>query len=447
MRKLLLLSVILLLALQPISAQELLQLDELTSGELTTSAPTASYFVALKTGQALHLQVVGAATGLIPQATLNTATGALVQSIPNLDSSPNLEADLTATADGIFRLDISSLNGSTGKFVLLLQAITPPEPDATLSLDEPTSDTLNPNATVVYALNGNPASRLILSVTTTDPQASLDAQLLNASGAVVASFETQANGSQLIIPAQSTSYQLKLNNPQPTAVDYEITLMALDGLISTPVPPTSAPPTSAATPLPTESTACTVTPLNIAVNVRRGPSTRFAAFMSLQPGATMTAVARNPEGDWYQVQATNLSLGWVAASVITATGPCSSLMPVYVATPTLSPATYTPIPTTNAVAQRCAPYTWYEEQDNGAYMTIALPAADENTVISYRDGYHTQYVFPTCRAILWTSMTFTCLSYGGTPQWVIGQYARFDWNATCGSNTNTNQSGLSFGVK
>ena len=253
MRKLLLLTVILLLALQPISAQELLQLDELTSGELTTAAPTASYFVALKSGQALHLQVVGAATGLIPQAALNTATGALVQSIPNLDSSPNLEADLTATADGIFRLDISSLNGATGKFVLLLQAITPPEPNATLSLDQPTSDTLNPNATVVYALSGNPASRLILSVSTTDPQASLDAQLLSATGAVVASFETQADGgSQLIIPARNTSYQLKLNNPQPSAVDYEITLMALDGLISTPVPPTSAPPTNAATPLPTE---------------------------------------------------------------------------------------------------------------------------------------------------------------------------------------------------
>ena len=80
-------------------------------------------------------------------------------------------------------------------------------------------------------------------------------------------------------------------------------------------------------------------------------------------------------------------------------------------------------------------------------MTIALPAANVNTVISYRDGYHTQYVFPTCRAILWTSMTFTCMYYGGGPQWVIGQYARFDWNATCGSNTNADQDGLSFGVK
>ncbi len=388
--------------------------------------------------------MVAASAGVIPQAALNTATGALVQSFANLDSSPNLEADFTSSADGIFRLDVSGMNGGTGKFVLLLQAITPPEPDATLSLDAPTTDTLNPNATVVYALSGNPASRLILSVTTTDPQASLDAQLLSATGAVVASFETQADGgSQLIIPARNTSYQLKLSNPQPTAVDYEITLMALDGLVSTPVPPTST-----ATALPTQVSDCTVTPLNIAVNVRRGPSTRFESFMSLPPGTTMTAIARNPEGDWYQVQATNLSLGWVAASVVTTTGLCSSLGSVYVATPTLSPATYTPIPAaTNAVAQRCAPYNWYEEQDNGAYMTIALPAADVNTVISYRDGYHTQYVFPTCRAILWTSMTFTCMDYGGGPEWVIGQYARFDWNATCGSNTNTNQNGLSFGVK
>ena len=264
------------------------QLDELTSGELTTAAPTAAYFVALKTGQALHLQVVGASTGLIPQAALNTATGALVQSFPNLDSSPNLEADFSASADGIFRLDVSGVNGGTGKFVLLLQTITPPEPDATLSLDAPTADTLNPNATVVYALDGDPSSRLILSVTTTDPQASLDAQLLSATGAVVASFETQADGgSQLIIPARNSSYQLKLSNSQPTAVDYEITLMALDGLVSTPIPPTNARPPYRL------GVRLTVTPLNIAVNVRRGPSTRFAAFMSLQPGATLTAIARN----------------------------------------------------------------------------------------------------------------------------------------------------------
>ncbi len=82
-------------------------------------------------------------------------------------------------------------------------------------------------------------------------------------------------------------------------------------------------------------------------------------------------------------------------------------------------------------------------------MTIALPAADVDTVISYRDGYHTQYVFPTCRAMLWTSLTFTCVSNsgGGEPYWSISQFAHFDWNATCGSNTNTNQPGLSFGVK
>ncbi len=70
MRKLLFLTVLFLLIVQPISAQELLQLDELTSGELTTAAPTAAYFVALKSGQALHLQIVAASTGLIPQATL-----------------------------------------------------------------------------------------------------------------------------------------------------------------------------------------------------------------------------------------------------------------------------------------------------------------------------------------------------------------------------------------
>ena len=445
MRKLLLLVLISLFVMQPSAAQELLQLDQLTSGELTQQSPAAAYFVGLKNGQELHLQVVAATPGLIPQVSLNTATGALVQSIPNSGNSPSLEANLTANADGIFRLDISSVNGSSGKFVLLLQAIVPLEADAALSLDKPTADTLQPNASIVYAVNGDSESRQIATILLTNPQDSLTVQLLSASGTPIASIETQEDGGELLIPARNTEYQLKLDNAQQTAVDYEITLEALDTLVSTPAPPA----TTFATLPATAPVLCTVTPLNIPVNVRRGPSTRFETFMSLQLGATLTAVARDPEATWYQVDTNSTSLGWVSASVVSAQGPCANLQVVFIATPTLPPVTSTPMPLDTEVAQQqCDPFQFYQPEDNGAYMTISLPAGKVNAVIDFKDGYHTQYVFPTCRAILWTSVTFTCRQYGGgKPYWQIGDFAAFDWNATCGSNTNTNQRGLSFGVR
>lgn len=443
MRKLLFIVVLLLLVLQPAAAQEILQLDQLSSGELTPERPTASYFVALKTGQSLHLQAVAASGGLVLQGALSTAAGALVQTIPNPTNSPTLDTEITASANGIFRLDISSANASFGQFVLLVQELAPLEPDAELALNEPLSDTLQPDETIAYALSGDPIARLILDITTDNPQDSIDVQLLDANGSVIASLQTQETGGELLVPAGRRNYQLALSNPQQTAVGFEVALTSLDGPISTPVstPEVTLPPV-------TSTTTCTVTPLNTIVNVRTGPSTQFNVFTSLQYGATMTGVARNPEGTWYQVD-TGAGLGWVSAGVVATNGPCTSLQVVFIPTPTFSPPTETPTAQATTVAQRCAPAQTKYLQSNGAYMVVSLPAADVGEVMNYQDGYHTQYVFPTCRAILWTSLTFTCRASnaGGAPRWVIGDFANFDWNATCGSNTNHNQPGLSFGVE
>jgi hypothetical protein len=85
--------------------------------------------------------------------------------------------------------------------------------------------------------------------------------------------------------------------------------------------------------------------------------------------------------------------------------------------------------------------------DNGAYMVIALPSGVIGDVIRYQDGYHTEYVFPTCRAMLWSSLNYTCVNSGGLVRWRLSENVHMDWNATCGSNTNANQSGMSFGVR
>jgi hypothetical protein len=445
MKQFLLFAIVLLFTLQPISAQEILQLDQLTSGELTPETPTASYFIALRSGQTLHLQAIAVTTGLVLQGTLSTANGTLVQNIPNPSNSAILEADLTASANGIFRLNISSASASVGQFVLVVQELEPLEPDAELELDEPVSGTLQPNETVAYTLTGDPTARLILDIMTDDPQAQIEVELLDADDEVVASLETQETGGELLIPAGREDYQLAVINPLETAVGFEVVLTSLDGPISTPIPQVTSLPAPIAT-------TCTVTPLNVAVNVRRGPSTQFEAFMSMPPGAILTAVARNPEATWFQVN-TGSGLGWVAGSVILTEGPCVGLPVVVVPIPTFVPPTETPTATptsqatTVAVPQLCNPLEFTRDVDNGAYMVISLPRGSVGDTIFYRDGYHTQYVFPTCRAILWSSLNFTCSRYGEVTYWEMSANARFDWNATCGSNTNADQSGLSFGVR
>jgi len=442
-RKLLLILIISLLVLQPAAAQQLLQLDQLTSGELTAEQPIASYFVALTAGQTLQLQAVVVTSELVLQGALSTATGVLIQNLPNPNNSASLEAVIRPAQSGIFRIDISSANASLGQFVLLAQELEPIEPDEELQLDEPVSGTLQSGETIAYALSGDPATRLILDITTEDPLDSVAVQLLDeADGSIIASIETQEVGGELLIPAGRRDYQITLSSSQETPIEFELALTLLDGPISTPVINLTLSP---------DPTVCTVTPLNISVNVRSGPSTQFGIVTSLPPAAIMTAVARNPEGTWLQVN-TGTGLGWVSTTVVVSSGPCASLPVVFIPTPTFNPATAVPtgVPTigATAVTRQCAPFQFYHTEDNGAYMTISLPAAPVSTIIHYLDGYHTEFVFPTCRAILWSSLTFTCVQYGDlAPVWELSQFGNFDWNATCGSNTNVNQPGMSFGVR
>ncbi len=325
MQKRVFIVIILLLTLQSASAQAILQLDQLTSGELTEQTPTASYFIAVTGQQALHLQAVAVTPGLTLQATLNTAAGTLVQSIPNTDNTPSLEADLTPNADGIFHLDISSANGSVGKFVLLVQEITPPEPDATLTLNQPASSTLQPNASVVYALSGDPASRLIVNVTTTNPQDDLSVQLLGTNGELIASLQTQASGSALLIPARQADYQLKLDNTQENTISYEVTLQALDTPSGTP-PPSETPVVTLA---PTEDTTprVTIAPSGGGSgNFRQGDSTLYGIITSLPYGTTAQILGiSNRNTGWYQVQLDNGQVGWVAPSIVTTSGDLTNL--------------------------------------------------------------------------------------------------------------------------
>lgn len=116
-------------------------------------------------------------------------------------------------------------------------------------------------------------------------------------------------------------------------------------------------PTQAATLAPTP-TQFDPTPRAIALtnaNVRRGDSTLYEAFSSLQVNQEVPVVARSATGSgWYQIQLPNGARGWVAPSVVRVEGDLSSLpfiAPPPPPTPTPIPATPTPITQANLVIQ------------------------------------------------------------------------------------------------
>jgi uncharacterized protein YraI len=116
-------------------------------------------------------------------------------------------------------------------------------------------------------------------------------------------------------------------------------------------PPTATPtPTVLATPAPPSAQAARV------VNVRSGPGTAYPVIGSLVPAQVMTIVGKNPAGDWWQVCCVNQQQGWVAANVVTTSGPLDAVaVAVNIPTPPPAPTAAPPTATSAAPAPTRAP--------------------------------------------------------------------------------------------
>jgi len=136
---------------------------------------------------------------------------------------------------------------------------------------------------------------------------------------------------------------------------------------ATPTPtPTPAParpsatPTPTPTPVPTRTATATATPAARAraaqtINVRSGPGTNYPVVGALPADEDALIVARNPAGDWWQIQQQDGVLGWVYGAVISITEDTSAI-PEATEIPT-PPATATPAlaPTATAAPQPAGP--------------------------------------------------------------------------------------------
>jgi uncharacterized protein YraI len=95
------------------------------------------------------------------------------------------------------------------------------------------------------------------------------------------------------------------------------------------LPPTKSPrPTQAPTvaPQPTEAPKIVKATTNEVLNIRQGPSRTTTSLGKLPKGTTVTAVGRNGDGTWLQIQIPDSSdLGWVSAEFVTVEGDVNTL--------------------------------------------------------------------------------------------------------------------------
>lgn len=180
---------------------------------------------------------------------------------------------------------------------------------------------------------------------------SFTAQLQSADGQIRAVVAGGLDAIVFTLPAGETDYTLRVGAADPQlGTEVEVSLLDEEGEATAPIATEDA--DGPGEPIATEEAevddpnACVITAA--AVNVRTGPGTDFDVIGSLNEGARIIATGQN--NGWY-TGTFNGQQGWVAASVVNISGPCSGLPEVAVDAPAAtdaSIATATPPPTETA---------------------------------------------------------------------------------------------------
>lgn len=212
---------------------------------------------------------------------------------------------------------------------------------------------------------------------------------------------TAAGGGQAVAVAASPE------SPTPTATPVPPTDTP------TPLPPTDTP---TAAPEPTATPTATPVPRPQAVadrqglNVRGGPGTVYPVIGEMGQGETADITGRNTEGSWWQVTLANGRDGWVAASLVTATGPADAVeiaanIPAAPPTATLRPAApapaATPAPTARPAQPSGPPFAFASYRlrsvgehaqsctggDHAIWVTVVDPAGNPIDGVRVREIY------------------------------------------------------------
>jgi hypothetical protein len=197
-------------------AQEPIALDEIKPGELTDASPQASFDFVAAPGQNVEVEVLTISQGMVPQFTVlqeNDAVGVWYAISPQT----SIKSTVTFAEGGAYRIVVGTTNQTVGQFVITLRAVVPPP---MLVVGAPSSGPLSAGASVRYVIQGDPSSRLTLTVDGQD----IAADLYDSGGEVLGSLTNGVAGGGFYLPGGSADYSLEVHNPGSADTSYQLTL-------------------------------------------------------------------------------------------------------------------------------------------------------------------------------------------------------------------------------
>lgn len=346
-------------------------LNQNVTGTFATPATPVLYSVTISAPQTLNINVFGITPGIVPAFRVLNTSGLVVQTVPNLTNSNTVGAAVVPVGVGVYLIEVQSVTGQAGDFLLAVQAGAPLPPPQALIVGQSISSSVTAAAPLQsYTFAGSPTETLRLIIHSMQPAAAPVVTLKDA-----ATFEVLANSSarlagvQYRIPQLAVNYVLDVSSSGSPNPEAYILCLEREGVPSTcPIPapqvavvPTLTPPAppAAATrtqvPLPSTGSCVVASAEGGAINVRSGPGTNFPVITQLAANGTAAVVGRLPDNSWYQVNINGM-LGWVASSVVRTGGQCVGV-PIVTLTATPVPVGPTATPTATSIVTLTPTFT------------------------------------------------------------------------------------------
>lgn len=337
-----LLLLFLLLCALPFSttrAQEVIPIEYGTTVVNTIPAAdtTVAYTFNGNIGDLVTIRAVGISPGADPNLSLVGPPQQVLAVNDNVLSIP-----LNTTAQIVFRLQASGphfivVGGPPGDFFMTLES-RPPAPLVVLQLDTPQTLTfpiIEPAQAFVFNTDPVFATTILIDAT----PFTLDAyvEVRDGTGLIISTLRSNLDSACISVgPGDQLLEMTIIALPEVTGI-MTLTLSNAPCVLG-PIPVEPPPlPTVEFTPVVVDGVCAASSPRN--VNIRSGPGTNYARLALLQARDPIQVTGQSQDGQWFVVQ-NEFVQGWLAARVVSVTGPCAQL-PV-VAAPPLPVASATP---------------------------------------------------------------------------------------------------------
>ncbi len=326
------------------TATSTLQIGQPAISYVAAPEETVSYSYELTTPLAVTLQAIGDTAK--PRISIYQ-NGALLASQPNSEGAfiVNLTTFLNA---GSYLVEVGIAGAEPGMVVLIVQNETPVTVTPLFAGTAVTGEVTVQAPLALYSFSAllEPAYLYVESALETGgPNVRL---VDNTTSSTIGSLSASALGGRFRLPAGSSTLQLEVTHDASTSpVPFTVCFVAVSagdcGAQTIPVAQTAEVETPSAD-------ICTVTPNSGGANIRQSASVNALLIGALPGGAAAEVIGISPDGTFYNILYNNLD-GWVALSVVNASGNCAAVSvitpPVIIPQPTPIPPTNTPAPPTN----------------------------------------------------------------------------------------------------